>query len=231
MRVLAVIPARGGSKSIRRKNIHTLAGKPLIAYTIQSAKQSKRITSFVTSTEDAEIGRVAAEWGSPVLPRPPELARDETPMPPVLLHALDAKAREGEQFDVILLLQPTCPLRTGVDIDRALAVLEAVNADAVISVYRVYDEHPGRMYSIRDGRMAPLAPQWEMMNRQDLPAVYHRNGMIYAARVPMFQEKKTFYVHNVVPYVMEKERSVNIDDNFDLRIAELLLGGSGLAHS
>jgi len=231
VRVLGVIPARGGSKSVPRKNIRLLAGLPLIAYTIRSASESKRLTRFLTSTDDQEIADVASKFGSPVLMRPSELGQDETPMPPVLLHALEEEEKQGRKYDVILLLQPTCPLRRGSEIDSALGHLEAEQADVVISVYQVSDAHPARMYYLRDNRLSPLAPQWEMTNRQALPPVYHRNGVIYAARVPVFRQKKTFYVHNTVPYVMPKESAVNIDDPLDLKFAEMMLKEFGLAHS
>ena len=231
MKVLGIIPARGGSKSVPRKNIQQLAGIPLIAHTIRSAKESKRLTHFLVSTDDKEIADVSARAGAPVLMRPAELGQDETPMPPVLLHALDEEARQGRHYDIVLLLQPTCPLRRGSEIDAALDLLETEQADVVISVYQVSDAHPARMYYLRDSRLSPLAPQWEMANRQVLPPVYHRNGVIYAARVSVFRKKKTFYVHNAVPFVMPKESAVNIDDPLDLKFAEMMLKESGLANT
>ena len=231
MKVLGVIPARGGSKSVPRKNIQLLAGIPLIAHTIRSAQESRRLTHFLTSTDDKEIADVAAQAGSAVLMRPTDLAQDETPMPPVLLHALDEEEKQGRAYDVVVLLQPTCPLRRGTEIDGALDHLEAQGADVVISVYQVSDAHPARMYHLRDNRLSPVAPQWEMANRQVLPPVYHRNGVIYAARVPVFRQKKTFYVHNAAPFVMPKESAVNIDDPLDLKFAAMILSESGLANS
>jgi CMP-N,N'-diacetyllegionaminic acid synthase len=219
MRVLGIIPARGGSKGVPRKNVRMLGGKPLICHSIDAAKASRHVTHFLVSTDDAEITEVAKSWGAEVLPRPAELAQDKTPMPDVIHHVLKER---GAGFDIILLLQPTCPQRTGTDIDTALAAFNDAQVQSVMSVYQVEDHHPGRMYKTVDGRLAPLFPEWIAARRQDLPAIFHRNGAIYACRVEHFQRTGFLWDDRPYPYVMPRSRSLNIDDPFDFEIAEFI---------
>jgi CMP-N,N'-diacetyllegionaminic acid synthase len=219
MRVLGIIPARGGSKGVPRKNVRMLGGKPLICHSIYAAKASKSVTHFLVSTDDAEIAQVAKSWGAEVLARPAELAQDKTPMPEVIHHVLKER---GAGFDIILLLQPTCPQRTGNDIDTALAGFNDAQVQSVMSVYQVEDHHPGRMYKTQDGRLAPLFPEWIAARRQDLPAIYHRNGAIYACRAEHFQRTGFLWDDRPFPYVMPRSRSLNIDDPFDFEIAEFI---------
>jgi CMP-N,N'-diacetyllegionaminic acid synthase len=217
MRVLGIIPARGGSKGVPRKNVRPLGGKPLICHSIDAAKASKSVTHFLVSTDDPEITEVAKSWGAEVLPRPAELAQDKTPMPDVIYHVLKER---GGGFDIILLLQPTCPQRTGEDIDIALAAFGDPQVQSVMSVYQVEDHHPGRMYRTLDGRLAPLFPEWIAARRQDLLPIYHRNGAIYACRADHFQRTGFLWDDRPFPYVMPRSRSLNIDDPFDFEIAE-----------
>ncbi len=226
MKILGLIPARGGSKGVPRKNIRLLQGKPLIAHTILAAleaKKNKWIMEVIVSTEDIEIVEVSRIWGAEVVERPVSLAEDKTPMVPVALHVLEVLKNAGRQFDVVLLLQPTCPFRTVVHIHESLELLEKSNADAVIGVLRVYDAHPARMYRIQDGRLSPWDPAFEKWNRQYLPPVYHRNGSIYGIRVEALMQQQTFFPKNSVPYVMQKKESVNIDDEEDFLFAEFLM--------
>ena len=219
MRVLGLIPARGGSKGVPRKNVKLLAGKPLIGYSIEAALQSKAIDACIVSTEDAEIASVAREFGAEVLLRPPELARDETAMPEVIQHVLKNR---GEAFDVMILLQPTCPQRTASDIDSALELFSNPEIQSVISVVRVEDQHPARMYEIIDDRLQPLDPELLGARRQDLPPVYHRNGAIYACRITHFQNTGLLWDERPFPFIMPRERSINIDDSFDFQLAEFV---------
>jgi CMP-N,N'-diacetyllegionaminic acid synthase len=219
MRVLAVIPARGGSKGVPRKNVKLLAGTPLIAYSIEAAKQSRKIDLCLVSTDDPEITETARRFGAEVLPRPPHLAEDSTPMPAVIEHVL---AERGTGFDLLLLLQPTCPQRTAADIDSALKLFDDPKVQSVISVYQVEDHHPARMYKIENGRLTPLFPDLIAGRRQDLPPIYHRNGSIYACRVEHFKRTGSLWDDHPAPYLMPRDRSINIDEPLDFEIAELL---------
>jgi N-acylneuraminate cytidylyltransferase len=219
MRVLGIIPARGGSKGVPRKNVRLLGGKPLISHSIDAAKGSKLITHFLVSTDDSEITTVATSWGAEVLHRPADLAQDSTPMPDVIHHVLRER---GAGFEIILLLQPTCPQRTASDIDAALAPFKDPKVRSVMSVYQVEDHHPGRMYTTENGHLAPLFPQWITARRQDLPPIYHRNGAIYACTVEHFLQTGFLWDDRPIPYIMPRDRSLNIDDPFDFEIAEYL---------
>lgn len=225
MKVLTVIPARGGSKGVPRKNVRSVGGKPLIAWTIEAARESKVLDTFCVSTDDPEIAEVARVWGAEVLQRPPEIAGDRTPMIEVVRHALSTyEAKQGARFDYFLLLQPTAPMRQGDDIDQALTMLVDTDADSIVSVYPVEDAHPARMYLIEEGELQPFYQEPPGSLRQDLPKVYHRNGAIYAAKRRLITEAGRLWGGRMVPYVMPKERSVNIDDLQDLAIADFLLG-------
>jgi CMP-N,N'-diacetyllegionaminic acid synthase len=220
MRVLAIIPARGGSKGVPRKNTRLLGAKPLIAYSIEAGKGAASVSDLVVSTEDAEIARVAREYGAEVVQRPALLAEDTTPMPPVIQHVL---AERGQGVEILLLLQPTCPQRRAGDIEAALRLFDDPLVGSVMSVYQVEDHHPARMYRLEHGRLAPLLPEWSQARRQDLPAVFHRNGAIYACRREVFDRAGLLWDEHPCPYVMPRDRSLNIDDPLDFEIAELLL--------
>jgi len=220
MNALGIIPARGGSKGVLRKNIRLVGGRPLIAYTIAAAQGSELLSHFVVSTDDLEIARTATELGAPVLMRPSELAADDTPMVPVVRHAL---AEVGLAFDAVAVLQPTTPLRQAGDIDGALRLLGESGADSVISVYQVEDHHPARMYRLEQGRLVPYDIEPPARLRQGLPVVYHRNGAVYACRRGLIEDGQTLIGLDTRPYIMPRDRSLNIDDEFDLAIAECLL--------
>jgi CMP-N-acetylneuraminic acid synthetase len=217
--VLGIIPARGGSKGVLRKNIRWVAERPLIAYTIEAARQSRVLTDYLVSTDDEEIARVARREGAAVLMRPAALAADDTPMVPVIKHAL---AHRGA-CDVVVILQPTAPLRTAADIDTAVHILRDSGADTVVSVYEVDDHHPSRMYKLHGDCLVPYDHEPPNRLRQSLPPVYHRNGAVYVCRAAVILEQETTLGAHLRPYIMPRARSINIDDEFDLAIADFLL--------
>jgi len=222
MSVLAIIPARGGSKGVPRKNLKLLGNKPLIAHTIETALKCEAITHLITTSDDDEILQLAESYGSMIIKRPPELAMDETKMPPVVTHVIESMREQSVEYDTIILLQPTCPFRLAEDIDEALGMIENGHTDSVISVCEVGDHHPARMYQINEGGLNAFMPEWEKENRQNLPNLYHRNGVIYALKRALFEEKQTFFIDNSKPLVIPSERAINIDEPFDFTIAELL---------
>lgn len=221
--VLAIIPARGGSKGIPRKNIHLLGGLPLIAHTIQEAKKSRYIDRLILSSEDYEIIDVARKFGCEIpFIRPAELAEDSTPGIEPVLHALGALQ---EQYDYVVLLQPTSPLRIAGDIDGCLELCIAENAPACVSVTEA-DQHPFWMYRInKDNRMMPyFKPEDVPARRQDLPPVYILNGAIYVAKVDQLYETRSFIGPSTIAYTMPKTRSIDIDEKLDLIICEAVMG-------
>ena len=229
--VLAVIPARGGSKAIPRKNIKPLLGKPLIAYTVEAALRSRSLRHVIVSTDDEEIRGVALAFGAeaPFL-RPAELATDSALAVPTVQHAVLAMEElKSVRYDYIVMLQPTAPLRTAEDIDEALARLIRAGADGIISVVDVDNWHPIKMKKFdAENRLVDYErPPVENPPRQSLPKVYMVNGAIYATRRDVFIRRSTFKGDICLGYIMPAERSVNIDTEADFLVAEYYLRKSG----
>jgi CMP-N-acetylneuraminic acid synthetase len=222
-KVLALIPARGGSKGIPRKNIREVGGKPLIAWSIQVGLAAECVGRVVVSTDDQEIAQVAQHYGSEIIERPEEISGDKTPMIEVIKHALDYVLHQGDQYEYLLLLQPTAPARSVSDVSFAFEIIKASGADSLISVCCDPDKHPGRAYHLRNERLIPYAEEPKGSLRQDLPPVYHRNGAIYLSRIDYIQRSDSIISSSPLPYFMPKERSINIDDEFDLLVADLVL--------
>lgn len=220
--VLAIIPARGGSKGVPRKNIRDVAGKPLIAWTIEEAKKSKYIDRIIVSTDDQKIADVAVQWGGEVpFLRPAELARDDSPGIAPVIHIITTS---GFTYDLVVLLQPTSPLRTVEDIDGAIALLLNRNANACVSVVEP-DKSPYWMYSVDGaGHLVPLL-EGDYNCRQDIPPVYALNGAVYVAEVSWLLKNQGFVNDETLAYVMPKERSIDIDTETDLAISTIILSG------
>jgi CMP-N,N'-diacetyllegionaminic acid synthase len=222
--VLAVITARGGSKGLPGKNIRPLAGLPLIAWSINAARGSELIDRTVLSTDDVAIAKVASEQGCEVpFIREGRLAADDTPSIEVIFDALD----RIPGFDVVVLLQPTSPLRTASDIDNAIRLCVGSDAPGCVSV-REAGESPYWMYTLDSaGCMVPvLAEGARAVRRQDLPMVHVLNGAIYVAQVNALRCQRAFVVAGTIGYPMPHERSVDIDTEAEFQLAERLLTGS-----
>lgn len=227
MKVLGIIPARGGSKGVPRKNIRLLCGKPLLAYTAESALQAKKLTRVVLSTEDDEIAEIGKQCGLDVpFLRPANLAQDTTPTLPVIQHAVEFLKMEGSEFDAICLLQPTNPLRRAEDIDNCIELLENSKADSVVSVLPVPAEYnPKWVYwKNADGKLSLSTGETEPIpRRQDLPTAFHRDGSIYITRRNVLVEKSNLYGNDIQGYVMNPKYSANIDTMNDWFEVEALL--------
>jgi CMP-N-acetylneuraminic acid synthetase len=227
VRVLAIVPARLGSKGIPRKNVRPLAGKPLLEYTAEAALRSTKITRAILSTEDPGIADVGRGCGLEVpFLRPAELATDETPSLPVIQHAVQWLETRGESYDVICLLEPTSPLRQAGTIDSCLKLLEESGADAVVTVTPVPDHfNPHWAYfRAEDGALRLSTGEDEpVARRQDLPTAYCRDGCVYATKRDVIMNQNSLYGRRLVGYVVEAGESVNIDTLEDWRLAEGLL--------
>ncbi len=226
MNILGVVPARGGSRSIPRKNIATLAGRPLLAYTADAVAGSRRLTRTVLSTDDPEIARVGRALGlaAPFL-RPAPLARDETPMVEVLRQAA-AWLAEQEAFraDVLVVLQPTSPLRRAEHIDAAVEILLVTGADTVVSVVEVpHQFNPVSLMRLEDDRLIPYLDEPLILRRQDKPRLYARNGPAVLALRRAVVDAGTLYGSDVRPLPMRAAESVDIDGPDDLALAEFWL--------
>ena len=229
MRILGVIPARGGSKGVPRKNIRPLAGKPLIAYTIEAALSSHVLDDVVVSTEDPEIAKVAQQYGAQVpFMRPAELASDQAQTHPVVVHCLEfMENHTGKPYDIIVLLQPTTPMRTAQDIQDGVTLIQSSGADSVVSVTSVEGYHPFRMKRIvGDNQLINLIDQGfeDMRPRQVLPPVYLRSGDLYIATRATVIDRQTMVGPDSRAIVIPPQRAINIDTERDFMLAEYILG-------
>jgi CMP-N,N'-diacetyllegionaminic acid synthase len=220
--ILAIIPARGGSKGIPRKNIRDLCGKPLIAWTIEEAKKSKYIDRLILSSEDDEIIAVAKKWGCEVpFVRPKALAQDDTPGIAPVLHAIDTLT---DKYDYTVLLQVTSPLRTIADIDGCIECCLQQEAKSCVSVSEA-SENPYWMFSIEDDRKLKklIATDKKYIRRQDLPKAYILNGAMYIAETSWLEETKDFNSLETIGYILPMKRSVDIDREEDFLYVTSLL--------
>jgi CMP-N,N'-diacetyllegionaminic acid synthase len=225
MRALGVIPARGGSKGIARKNLAPLAGRPLLAYTADAVGASRRLTRTIVSTEDPEIAAAARALSLDVpFLRPAALAADDTPMLPVMQHALEEMQAGGDAFDAVVLLQPTSPLRRGEHIDAALDLLASSGADSVVTVVEVpHQFSPASVLHIEAGRLRPFQDGPTPTRRQDKPRFYARNGPAVIAVRAAVVAAGSLYGDDSRPLVMPMRDSHDIDSADDLELIELLL--------
>lgn len=224
--VLGVIPARAGSRGIPGKNIASVAGRPLIAWTCDAARASRRLTSIVVTTDDDGVAAAARAAGvTDIAMRPPQLATDQAMIRDVLIELLDARAAAGTPApDAVVLLQPTSPLREARHIDAAIDLLERTGADTVVSVVAVPHQFtPGSLMRLVDGRLSPLADGEVVTRRQDKPEAYARNGPAVLAIRLQALRRGSFYDGDVRALVMDRESSIDIDEPWDLELASFAL--------
>jgi CMP-N-acetylneuraminic acid synthetase len=224
--VMGLILARGGSKGIPQKNIKILAGKPMIAWTIEAARLSKCISRIIISTDDDQIAEIAKRFGGDVpFKRPDEFARDDSSSIDAVIHAI-RWLEENENYipEYIMLLQPTSPLRSVDDIQNAVRLMRESHSDSLVSVVPV-EHHPFWTYLIKpDGCLDHFITTDPSHNRrQDLPDVYAVNGSIYIAGRDALLENQSFFSENTQAYIMPQERSLDIDTNWDFYLADLIL--------
>lgn len=222
-KVLALIPARGGSKGIRNKNIYPIFGKPLISYSIIAAQESRYIDRILVSTDSLKISEVARQYGD-IVPfiRPSEYAKDNSKSIDVVMHALKWLKEQSDFYDILLLLQPTQPLRTSDDIDKSLEIYIKHDEQPLASVCEV-DDHPLLIRTIEDnGNLKSLLSLNSTVRRQDMMPFYKINGCIYINRIKDICAETSFN-DNKIPYIMPKERSVDIDELSDIVLAQYYL--------
>jgi CMP-N,N'-diacetyllegionaminic acid synthase len=226
--ILGLTLARGGSKSVLRKNIKPIAGIPLIGYTIAEALKSKLLSRYIVSTDDEEIQKVAIQCGAeaPFL-RPSKYSTDDASSVSAMQHAVDwVEKQDGVKYDYVVELMCTNPMKTVTDIDASIEKLIRTKADSVIAVHMLEDHHPARIKKIIDDKIIDFCiPEVPESRRQDLkPEAYIRSGSIYALkRNYLMLEGKRYGSDNSRPYILPPERSVNIDTEIDFMIAELML--------
>lgn len=222
MKTLAIIPARGGSKGVKNKNIRSLAGKPLITYAIDAAKESKLLTNYLVATDSELIIEVSKKYTKNIYKRSESSSKDSSPVELVVEEVLNMYKN---QYDLVILLQPTAPIRTGIDIDNVITMFKVDDKlDNVVSVVELEDIHPARMYSLDSSlKMKPLGKNNETARRQDLSKVYLRNGCIYAVKTKAFNLTKKLMMDEKKAYVMPECLWANIDSERDLLVAEVLI--------
>jgi len=224
VKILGLIPARGGSKGVPGKNIKLLAGKPLIAYTVEQANAAKGIDKLILSTDDESIAKVAKEIGLEVpFMRPIELANDSAKSLDVVVHALDFLEQKGEVYDAVCLLQVTSPYRPNDSIDEAIELFKKTKPDSLVSVRRVPDEfNPHWTFEIKDDNRLQIATGEKHIipRRQELPPAYHRDGAIYITSVSCIREKHSLLGDDIVAFPIDSPKLINIDTMDDWYEAE-----------
>ena len=222
-KVISIIPARGGSKGLPKKNIKELAGKPLIAYSIAVSLQSQNIDRTIVSTDDLEIKKVAEDLGAEVIMRPDDLATDKSPMEPVLIHVVNHLSNtEKYDCDAVVLLQPTCPLRSVNDVDQAVKIFFEKKADSVVSVFEDY-------YYSWFGEIAgtgEFVPQYEYQHRtrrQEITPKYHEIGSIYVMSKELLLTEQCRMGGKIFPYILDKRKAIDIDDEFSFWLIEQMI--------
>lgn len=217
MKIVSIIPARGGSKGLPGKNIIELAGKPLIAWTIEASLKSKYITKTIVSSDDNNILEISKKFGVETIKRPNELALDTTPTEPVIEHVL--KSLENiEQYDYLILLQPTSPLRDEKDIDSAIKLLIQKKVSALISTKEIDNKILKAFKNNENGYLEGIANnKYPFMRRQDLPKTFMPNGAIYIVEIKEFLNSKKLFTDKTISFEMSEEKSFDIDTKEDLK--------------
>lgn len=225
-KILAVITARGGSKGVPKKNVKKLAGEPLIAYTIKSARNSMLLDYFLVSTDNLEIAKVSKRYKAPVpFMRPAELATDKAKSIPVVIHALDwLKQNKKQNYDYVMILQPTSPFRTSKDIDECIKKAVDTNADSVMSMMKLSDFSIPKLKKLDGDIILPFAEDEGKMSasKHELPNVYKRNCAIYLIKVSCIYNSDLFGKTSRA-YIMPLERSVDINNMMDFIVADVMM--------
>ena len=225
-KVIAIIPARGGSKGLKNKNIKSLCEKPLIGWTIEKAKLSKYIDTIIVSTDDSKIADIARDFGAeaPFL-RPKKISTDTSPTFDAVMHAISFYENKNMNFDYIVLLEPTSPLREDTDIDNMLKKLEdkSKNFDSIISVGEI-GEHPSIVKKIINEKIKPFEKSIKQTSRrQDNIPAYFPYGVAYIVKTKKFYEEKTFYTKRCTYYEIKRYQNYEIDDIYDFLSIENIM--------
>lgn len=224
MNILAIIPARGGSKGLRKKNIKTLGNKPLIAWSIESALNSKFISKTIVSSDNDEIITVSKQYGAEIpFKRPTNLATDTATTRDVLIHAIEYYKLKNITFDYIVLLQPTSPFRKKDDIDNAIKIAVENNIDMVVSVKETSSNPYYVLFEENDEGFLEKSKDSNFTRRQDCPIVYEYNGSIYVIKVKSLLNNDSMNFDKTIKFEMSKIHSVDIDNQFDFDFAEFLI--------
>lgn len=225
--VLAIIPARGGSKGLPGKNIKSLCGKPLLVWSLEQALKSKYLDTIFVSTDSKEIANIAKQYGAEIpFLRPPELAADNSPTSDAIIHTLESFERTGKFYDYLVLLEPTSPLRKPEDIDVAIkSLVKNQDADTLVSLGEIHMEHPMIVKKIDEsGRVVPYVENVKKIHqRQQADKAYFPYGVIYISKVSEFKKNLTFYTQRTIPYFIERWQNFEVDDEIDFAVIETIM--------
>lgn len=231
LKVLGLILARGGSKGLPGKTLRDLCGKPLIAWTIEVAQNAECLDALVISVDDLEIAKVANNYGCEVpFLRPSHLASDTSPSIDPIEHALDFLSNQGRSFDIVVLLEPTSPLREATDIDCAVTQLLDSNADSIVSICQAETVHPAFMYRMNEQKyLFPfMTKQPDGLRRQDVDRLFFLEGTIYASKITTLLNRRSFYHEHTIGYEVPKWKSLEIDDEIDFLLVEAIIKHRGI---
>jgi CMP-N,N'-diacetyllegionaminic acid synthase len=227
LKVLCVIPARGGSKSIPKKNLRKLAGKPLVAWPIEAALNCNLVTEVVCSSDSDEILSFAKSMGSNIHKRPQHLATDEADSPPVVLDVIEKYEKEGEHFDYVIMLEPTSPLTDSTDLTFAINCLEqnSENFDSLVTIAESVSAHPDFTFSLLDDRSLVSINQahWKVKRRQDISKLYFIEGTLYLSKVVTFKKSIAFVQNRTMGMTVAREKSFEIDEELDFYLLEAIM--------
>lgn len=226
MKIISIIPARGGSKSLPKKNILNLAGQPLITWTIKASLKSKYVSKTIVTSDNSEILEISHQSGAETILRPYELALDNTPTEPVIEHVLE-NIENINEYDYLILLQPTSPLRNEIDIDKAFELLLTKSATALISVKEIDNKILKSFRTNKYGYLEGISNNaFPFMRRQDLPKVFMPNGAIYIVKIDEFLKFNKLFTPKTIHYLMSEEKSYDIDTIEDLDNCNKILKNS-----
>jgi N-acylneuraminate cytidylyltransferase/CMP-N,N'-diacetyllegionaminic acid synthase len=225
-RILVVIPARGGSKGLPGKNIRQLIDKPLIAWSINHAQDSKYVDEIFVSTDSREIATVAEQYNVKVpFLRPQELSGDTASSMDVILHTIDTLEKQNKSFDIVIMVEPTSPLREPIDIDNSIEMLvETYNAESVVGICEVEGAHPDFLVELKNNFLVPYVNKdFTVKRRQDIMPMFFFEGTVYTSFVNSIKKRKNFYHEKTLGYVVPKWKSYEVDDISDFVIIEAIL--------
>ena len=225
MNILAIIPARSGSKGLKDKNIKLINGKPLIAWSISQVLASKYVSEVYVSTDSQTIADISRSYGAQIpFIRPAYLAEDNTSTSDVILHTIDELTKQGKVFTHVMLIEPTSPLRETSDIDAAVEELKSKSfAKSIVGISRVESQHPAFCISLTSNHLLRSKNDFKVLRRQEIDELYFYEGSIYLSEINTYLEKRNFYHEETLGYEMPKYKSFEIDDEIDFDIVEMLM--------
>ena len=218
--ILGLIPARSGSKGLKNKNILKIGKKSLIEFSIIEAKKCKKIKKLIISTDSKKIINISKNYDLETIKRPKKLCLDSTKIFDVIMHALKVEKKQKNEYDYVVLIQPTTPLKTKKMLDEGIKIIIKKKSDTLVSVYPVEDNHPARMYKINRGYLKPMIRNMQSQNRQDLSKIYHRDGNVYIFKVKSLYANNSLYGKKISPLIVNPKYKLNIDTLEDFNYAK-----------